>query len=163
LPFDAGVNQEAGAIIIPTYICPNTPQNMWFREDRAATDYGGINGTRYFKNNNPPNGTMLYDQWLTIADIRDGTSSTLIVGEAAEWPDGQWINARNIFDVARSINFVPDPANGIYPENEIRSSHPGGANGLFCDGSARFLAQSMDSKVLAAICTRNVGEVVDNF
>jgi prepilin-type processing-associated H-X9-DG protein len=106
---------------------------------------------------------MLYDKWLSIANIRDGTSTTLIVGEAAGWPDGQWINARNIFDVARSINFAPNPTIGIFPENEIRSEHPGGANCLFCDGSARFLAEQMTSTTLAAICTRDAGEIVGDF
>jgi prepilin-type N-terminal cleavage/methylation domain-containing protein/prepilin-type processing-associated H-X9-DG protein len=162
-PFDVGDNIRVGAITIPIYICPNTPQSAWLRENRGACDYGGINGTRFIKNNNPPNGTMLYDKWLNIAAIRDGTSNTLIVGEAAGWVDGQWINARNLFDVARSINFVPNPAIGIFPENEIRSGHPGGANGLFCDGSVRFLAEQMDQKTLAAICTRDEGEIVGDF
>jgi prepilin-type processing-associated H-X9-DG protein len=70
--------------------------------------------------------------------------------------DGQWINAENVFEIAHKIN-----SDAI--DNEIRSKHPCGANGLFCDGSARFLGEEMALKTLAAICTRAKGEIVDGF
>ena len=106
---------------------------------------------------------MLYDRAMQISDILDGTSNTLIVAEDSASADGQWINGLNIFDQAYPINLSPNPAMGIYPENEIRSDHPGGANGLLCDGSARFLFQQMDLKTLAAICTRAGGEITGEF
>jgi len=84
-----------------------------------------------------------------------------MVAEASAWPDGQWINARNVFDVAEKINYTPKP--GYMPENEIQSEHNGGANGLFCDGSVRFLSEAMDLQNLAAICTRAKGDVVKAF
>ena len=104
---------------------------------------------------------MLYEQAIRIAQIRDGTSTTLIVSEDSAWADGQWINGMNIFDQAYAINYEPPP--GTYKENEIRSEHTGGANGLFCDGSVRFLTEQMDLKTLAAICTRAGGEIVGEF
>ena len=85
----------------------------------------------------------------------------MIVSEDGGWPDGQWINGRNVFDQAYAINYRPPP--GEFVENEIRSQHPGGANALFCDGSARFLAEQMKLDTLAAICTRAGGEIVDGF
>ncbi len=51
----------------------------------------------------------------------DGLSNTLIVAEDTGWPDGQWINGRNLFDQAYAINAAPRF------ENDIRSHHPGGA------------------------------------
>ena len=100
---------------------------------------------------------MLIDQVVRIRDITDGTSNTLIVSEDSMSPDAQWINGRNIFDQAFPINQAP----GF--ENDIRSEHPQGANGVFCDGSVRFLNEAIDNETLAAICTRALGEVVGDF
>ena len=88
--------------------------------------------------------------------IRD-RSNTLIVSEDSNSPDAQWINGRNIFDQAFPINQAPAI------ENDIRSEHPQGANGVFCDGSVRFLNETIANEILAAICTRALGEVVDDF
>jgi len=44
---------------------------------------------------------------------------------------------------------------------EIYSMHTGGANGLMADGSVRFLKASMPIDVLAALCSRSGGEVVN--
>jgi len=161
--FDDAANAEAAAVVISTYICPTVPRSSYLAHGRGVTDYGGIHGERITSRNTPPKGTMLYEQAIRIEEISDGTSTTLIVSEDSAWADGQWINGLNIFDQAYAINFPPDPAHGIFLENEIRSEHPGGANGLFCDGSARFLAEGMEMKALAAICTRAKGEIVGEF
>jgi prepilin-type N-terminal cleavage/methylation domain-containing protein/prepilin-type processing-associated H-X9-DG protein len=44
---------------------------------------------------------------------------------------------------------------------EIYSMHTGGANGLMADGSVRFLKASTPIDVLAALCSRSGGEVVN--
>ena len=44
---------------------------------------------------------------------------------------------------------------------EIYSMHPGGANGLFADGSVRFLQVQTPITVLAALCSRAGAEVVN--
>ena len=152
-PFDDPANAAIAAQVIDIYLCPSTPRGSPLRQGRAACDYGGIYGERITSPNNPPKGAMLYDRALRMADILDGASQTLIVSEDSGFIDGQWINGRNVFDQAFAINRAPSF------ENDIRSLHPGGANGLFCDGSARFLEQTMDMKVLAAICTRAGREV----
>ncbi len=161
LSFDDPANAEAAAHVLQVYICPTVPRSSKLIEDRGVCDYGGIYGERISGPNNPPKGTMLYDQAVCIAEIRDGTSNTLIVSEDGGWHDGQWINGRNVFDQAYAINW--EPPFTYMNENEIRSDHPGGANGLLGDGSARFLAESMELDTLAAICTRNLGEVLSGF
>jgi prepilin-type N-terminal cleavage/methylation domain-containing protein/prepilin-type processing-associated H-X9-DG protein len=151
--FDAVDNQEAAAEVISVYLCPSSQRDSDRVEGRGACDYGGIFGERITGRNSPPKGTMLIGVPVAIGEIRDGTSNTLIVAEDSRWHEGQWINGRNIFDQAFAINQAP----GF--ENDIRSEHPGGANGVFCDGSVRFLDESMSLPVLAAICTRALGEV----
>lgn len=152
-PFDAPENASAAATIIATYICPSGPRGPTLVDGRGPADYGGIYGERISGPNQPPKGVMLYDRTIAASDILDGVAYTLVVSEDTGWPDGQWINGRNIFDQAFAINQAPDF------ENDIRSHHPLGANGCFCDGHVAFLPETMDMDVLAAICTRAGREV----
>ena len=155
-PFDDPVNAEAAAVVVATYLCPSTPRTSSLQRGRGACDYGGIYGERITGPNHPPKGVMLYDKALRFRDIRDGTAMTLVISEDSGFRDGQWINGRNVMDQAFPINQAPSF------ENDIRSLHPTGANGLFVDGSARFLSESMDLEVLAAICTRAGNEIIDD-
>jgi prepilin-type N-terminal cleavage/methylation domain-containing protein len=150
--FDSSANAIAAATVIETYLCPSSNRKSVIVQGRGACDYGGIFGERITGRNSPPKGVMLAGNPISIRDITDGTSNTVIVAEDSRWHEGQWINGRNIFDQAFAINRAPDF------ENDIRSEHPSGAAGVFCDGSVRFLRESMDLKVLAAICTRGGGE-----
>jgi prepilin-type N-terminal cleavage/methylation domain-containing protein/prepilin-type processing-associated H-X9-DG protein len=45
-------------------------------------------------------------------------------------------------------------------DNEIYAFHPGGANGLFADGSVRFMKETLSVPVIAAMVTRASGEVM---
>lgn len=155
--FDSQENAQAAAQVVATYLCPSVSRSSNLVEGRAACDYGGIYGERITSPNNPPKGTMIYDRAISIRQILDGTTTTLIVSEDGGWKDGQWINGRNIFDQAYPINQAPAF------ENDIRSDHPGGANALFAGGSARFLNEQMELKTLAAICTREGEEFVKEF
>jgi prepilin-type processing-associated H-X9-DG protein len=146
--FDSPENAAAAAAVLPIYVCPSVPDGSRLASERGPCRYGGICGERITSPNSPPKGVMLYDRAIRIAEIPDGTSNTLVISEDSDFSDGQWINGRNVFDQAFAINRAPAF------ENDVRSKHPGGANGLFCDASARFLAESMDLPTLAAICTR---------
>jgi prepilin-type processing-associated H-X9-DG protein len=85
-----------------------------------------------------------------------GTSETIIVAEdtGRGWKlDSEWANGQNIFDETGPIN--------VSQNNEMWSDHRGGVNAAFCDGSAHFLSQLLDVKVVEALCTRDSGEVID--
>lgn len=155
--FDAPENAEPAKTVLSIYICPTSSRGQKLVQNRGPCDYGGIFGERITGPNNPPKGSMLYDVWISTAQMRDGTSNTLLISEDTQWPDGQWINGKNIFDQAFAINTAP-----AY-ENDIRSTHPGGAVGVFGDDSVRFLSEQMEMTTLAAICTRAGGEVVPSF
>ena len=77
-----------------------------------------------------------------------------MISEDANFRDGQWINAWNLF---RSGLF-PSTAHPVFENDDIRSMHPQGANGLFADGSVVFMNESMELELLASICTRNGNE-----
>jgi prepilin-type processing-associated H-X9-DG protein len=155
--FDSPENAKAAAIVLPLYLCPSAPRRSELVQGRGPCNYGGIYGERISGPNSPPKGTMLYDRAIRIRDIIDGTSTTLIISEDSDWQDGQWINALNVFDQAYAINGAPPY------ENDMRSKHPGGANALFCDGSARLLSEQIPLATLAAICTRERQEIVGQF
>lgn len=159
LPYDHPANADAGSAEIQIFLCPSSlPQaNTTNRSRLGASDYGGIFGERINGPNNPPKGTMVFNRAFRHADITDGSSQTLIVAEDSQRRNAQWINGLNVFDQAFGINQAP-----LF-ENDIRSNHPGGANGVFADGHVQFLSEQINLSTLAAICTRAGQEVVGVF
>ncbi len=155
--FNSVGNSDAAAAIISVYVCPSSRRGFELSSSRGPIDYGGIFGERITSPNDPPKGLMIYGEALSHSDITDGSSNTLIVAEDSDFSDGQWINGRNLFDQAFPINAAPSF------ENDIRSNHPGGANGTFADGSCHFFSEDIDLEALAAICTRGGGEINHNF
>jgi len=176
--FDSSQNAAGAATVLPVYLCPTAPRDTYLIAGRAVCDYGGIYGERLGwtgrpasdRPNKPPKGAMLYDRAISLRMITDGAANTLILAENPASPDGQWINGLNIFDQGYAINqpYKTSPTmvtslSLVDYEDEIRSQHPGGANGLFADGSVRFLDESLDLKTLAAICTRARGDIVGSL
>jgi hypothetical protein len=153
--FDDPLNAPAAQVLLPIYVCPTAERGPVLVDGRGPCDYGGIYGERIVSPNRPPKGMMVYDHRFSVADLRDGTSKTLAVAEDTRWGEGQWINGRNVFDQAYPINAAPPF------ENDIRSDHPGGAQGALADGAARFLSDGLDLRVLAALCTRAGQELVE--
>jgi prepilin-type processing-associated H-X9-DG protein len=51
-----------------------------------------------------------------------------------------------------------NPFYGTLGSSQIYGFHTGGVNGLFADGSVRFLRQSIPIRTLAALVTRNAGD-----
>ena len=79
-----------------------------------------------------------------ISEITDGTSNTILAGEAAGnfQPWGHPENCR-------------DPGNGIGagPDSFARPNFPQVAGFVMCDGSVRFLSRNIDPKILKALAT----------
>ena len=125
-----------------------------------------------------------------FADVTDGTSNTIAVGERSH-------NLSYVTWVARSIDgwlgktssieggtdqFNPSPEEawvqilgpaGLedgprtinHPEAHVEdywSRHPGGANMLYADGSVRFLKSTINPTPWRAMATRNLGEVISS-
>ncbi|MEN6407896.1 MAG: DUF1559 domain-containing protein [Thermoguttaceae bacterium] len=172
-------NSQATHQVVSTYICPSTSQlcsgrfgSVVLQQDSSGTlssisgmgctDYGGMNGWSYFsgpKKGTSEPGVMAYNRVVTIAEIQDGTSNTIIVAEdtgrgAGDGVDGEWPDGRNIFDQSGPIN--------VLQINEMWSDHVGGVNAAFCDGAVHFLNELLDVDVLRALCSRSGGEIVDS-
>ena len=108
------------------------------------------------------NGMMIYDRAFSIRDIPDGTSNTLVVAENPAVP----VLDRRPMD-QRPEHLRPEVRHQLYT---VRSAALGSTTFAatiraaptppLCDGSARFLSETMDLKTLKAIMTRAGGEIV---
>jgi prepilin-type processing-associated H-X9-DG protein len=121
-----------------------------------------------------------------MADISDGTNTTLAVGERPPsayldfgwwypgWGQGKDGSADMVLGAQErnSTNRACPPGPYQFLQGKVAdpcamfhfwSLHPGGANFLFADGSARFLSYEADT-ILPALATRAGGEIVaDSF
>jgi prepilin-type N-terminal cleavage/methylation domain-containing protein/prepilin-type processing-associated H-X9-DG protein len=119
------------------------------------------------------NGAMGNRRPCRIRDIRDGASRTLMVGEVTGAGRGTyrgniWVSW-GLCDTSQGINSgltVPgggEWGTGTYAKGQaagFSSFHAGGCHFLMCDGSASFILQEIAGNVLAALTTREGGEVV---
>jgi len=129
-------------------------------------------------------GAIRTNQIIGLATILDGTSNTLFVAEDAarpHWykagrklfsqtasdrrPGGLWTHPDNNirmdgYDSAGNTQFGPCGMN-CTNSDEMYGFHTGGANIALCDGSARFLADQTDIRILARLITCAGGEVLD--
>ncbi len=158
--YNAPVNSTAGYTVLQIYLCPSEPRKTFWNSapgdafPSADADYGGMYGPRGLSSptftNNPPCGPMIFNQAISLAQITDGASQTIHVGEDPEAINAMWISGHNIFDQSAPINARPPTEYG----EELTSQHPGGVNTLFVDGSVHFLKNQTNPVPLAALCTR---------
>jgi prepilin-type processing-associated H-X9-DG protein len=114
---------------------------------------------------------------VKLKEVSDGTSNTLLVGEAspedgnsAAWSsDGDWAIAGVQLNwdwqtkgFCLGPNGAPSPgARSCWPlMRGFRSKHPGGVNFAFVDGNVRFLADSIEHLTYRALSTRSAEEVI---
>ncbi len=88
---------------------------------------------------------------ISFAAIRDGTSNTIAVVEAADGAAVPW---------TKPDDWQVDPSD---PLKGVRDSRPGGFQALILDGSVRFLANSLDPAVFKALLTMAGGESLNPF
>lgn len=151
----------------PERSCPNT-----------YADQGDTSGQ--------PRGTMMLQPAaafpslnIGIGDITDGSSQTILAGEAPHAIHGLWAGHKNVMDQSAPLNgrlsadspFESCRISADRPElagrlgcdvgsQDFHSYHSGGAFFLYGDGSVRFLAEGVDLKILAALLSRRGGEVI---
>ena len=123
---------------------------------------------------------------ISLGDIHDGSSNTMLVGEQSGWLvdingertdlrsdcshsvlagyNPQWERVFNTTVVRYPINHRDDVDEGIVGNcarnRPITSAHPGGANVGLVDGSARFMRESASLDTLYNLADRDDGQVL---
>jgi len=137
-------------------------------------------------------GAFYRNSRIRIADITDGTSNTVFVGEhTSRLSDKTWVGVVPYSVTCKKQNGVvtddcdcggalvqghsgPDlhdhpqviihqPNHPAQHPDQLESDHTGGCHGLLGDGSVRFFSQYMDGFTWASLCTRANGEVTGEF
>jgi prepilin-type N-terminal cleavage/methylation domain-containing protein/prepilin-type processing-associated H-X9-DG protein len=210
-----GPNPSAALVPVPMYECPSTPDRapitsaaakrspapgrpaLTFTRPLAPTDYEAIQGVHH-DSINPHLPVAIYttgnrfsvmhrDSMNKMTSISDGTSSTIMVVEAAARPrvyrlrtaNPALVNDQGIgwVDNEGPFSFDGASADGAREgcgvacasvmnrrnDNEPYSFHTGGINVLFADGHVAFVRESVDIRTFAALCTRAAGEVVADY
>jgi prepilin-type N-terminal cleavage/methylation domain-containing protein len=196
LPFieqnDVYRKQVYGAAV-KVYMCPtrgrNNPQIVP-AQDPVFTQWtynnGGVNPwgkTDYAGNvnvvlgnlalNNDPRGPLLRGKTKRIADIIDGLSNTILVGEKAidtrAYNTGGWFWDEPIFagggagGTVRGGSLVVRDGSEIDFSNNWGSAHANGAQFLFGDSSVRQIAYDVEEKLMKALLSPAGGEIVPDF
>ncbi|MDB5307031.1 MAG: pulG 11 [Gemmataceae bacterium] len=156
------------AAVIPVYYCP-TRRPAQLYNGRAMIDYAGNAGTQP----EGQNGVVMRTTQgqITLADITDGTSNTVLLGEKRVNVTGFGLTGgdhegyvtpgwnADHYEVYRLGSQGPDPDTNLgadaiaYPA--FGSSHPGVFNAVFADGAARTVRYSVNPATWRRACVRN--------
>jgi prepilin-type N-terminal cleavage/methylation domain-containing protein len=127
------------------------------------------------------NNTIVSWQALTrFADITDGLSNTLLIGEKhvmpsefGQEPDNSIYNGDDIRTIVRvagienpgAINrpLAVAPTDSYRPDERFGSYHSGVCQFVLCDGSVRAIPVSIDLQTLTRLAVRNDGQPVGDF
>lgn len=181
-PLNAGIASQK----IVIYRCPSYTGGDYSQEPRyvklshtyAIRNYVAIGATTVGNLWKNPDGVIYAQSSTRIADVTDGTSSTVLIAETREPNAAVWIDGGTAAVTSRryddgnapsfaasdiAINFSPyynSAGQGIDCTWAASSLHTGGAFHLFADGSVHFLSQTMDAGLYDALVTRAGGETI---
>jgi prepilin-type N-terminal cleavage/methylation domain-containing protein len=171
-------NAEVRALEIRPLQCPSdgTP---FTNESRtiARGSYVGCHHDTEAPIDKDNHGLLFLNSNIRYSQIYDGSSMTLLLGEALTSPDGLgWVSGTRSTLRNTSVIEKPQPNFGpAQPRTDEKekagslfvggfgSHHPGGLNIGLADGSSRFLTANTEPEILRRIGNRADGELVKPF
>jgi hypothetical protein len=156
--WDAPPNDVLAHTVIGVFRCPQgatTPLG-----DPFPASYIGIAGVGtdapFLATNHPRAGVFGYDRRVTLADLKDGAATTLLVAESERVRDS-WLAGGPA--TVRGLDTVDLPYIG--PGRQFGAAHTRpGAYVAFADGAVRFIPDTINPKVFEAMSTIAGGEKV---
>ncbi|MFP6673846.1 MAG: DUF1559 domain-containing protein [Pirellulaceae bacterium] len=131
----------------------------------ASSNYVGLYGSTHCVTSeigiirNNFGGVFSYASRIGLADIRDGSSSTILVGERSSRKGfSTWVGVVHGGDhtVTRIVGTTIRPPNLEQGHLEdFGSRHPGGTQFVFCDGSVRIVNDGISPETFKAFGTRS--------
>ena len=164
----AAKNVQARRQVVRTLHCPS--QNVASVDDVAQTTYAGCHHDVEAPIDVDNNGVFFLNSRVRFDDIDDGSSNTIFIGEVADidalgWMSGTRATLRNTGSIAgrttRNGAIPITPNNSLLLVGGFSSSHTGGANFAFGDGSIRFLSQSISPALFQKFGNRHDGLMLD--
>ena len=194
-PPSSDLNQ--GGAIVPGFVCPSSVLPERSDQGFAKCNYMGNQGTGNSRTSDD-GGVLDSNLVFGIRDITDGTSNTIVIGEADGSPVQEssqednsfpiWIGTptfdgnfnhgqarRSILrrgDFERGFNQAhPNGILGDFAPETFSSRHTGGSIFGLCDGSVRFIADTIETGtsndqpdgIFVQLIVRNDGQVVGAF
>ena len=182
LPIVDPLNDAARMTNLPGFRCPTDSPTRHFallNEDDgsvltqlATSNYVAVYGTHHLEDCEglPPgkicqgDGSFHHLSNIRWADIRDGLSNTMIVGERASmFGNSTWLGVVSGGEeaMARILGIADHPPNTPGGHlDDFSSHHPAGTNFVLGDGSVRLIHETIDLDVYRALVTRAEGEAV---
>lgn len=177
-----GLNQVPREKGVPVYLCPSDmPRNNFLiygglpgAIDEGTplfyvgkSNYVGVFGTLEIEDDPAAgDGTFYYQSQLGLADLHDGLSNTLIVGERHSRLGGStWTGVVDGANeaMARIVGAADHtPNHPLHHFDDFTSHHPGGVHFLLGDGSVRRFNNTIDLGVYHALVTRDGNEPVSS-
>ena len=115
-------------------------------------------------------GILFTNSRVRFADITDGTSTTIVVGERGipndlgwGWPVCGGSECEHYTTTERGLSSGQNAPSSSNILQRFWSWHPGGAQFCMDDDQVRFLSESVDYNVFTHLSTRDAGEVVGRF
>jgi prepilin-type N-terminal cleavage/methylation domain-containing protein/prepilin-type processing-associated H-X9-DG protein len=176
----APVNDAVRITPIAILECPSEP-NPFLNDggNVALSSYVGCHNDVEAPIDKDNHGLLFLNSKVRYVDIEDGSSKTILLGEARVnpkalgWVSGTRATLRNTSMIEQRPLTNADPVEGPQDENKkaaaslvvggFSSNHPGGINAGFADGSTRFISENIEPELLHQLGNRADGQIMKPF
>jgi prepilin-type processing-associated H-X9-DG protein len=172
----APVNAKVRAAIVSCLICPSEPgEDRNAEKTIAQNNYAGCHHDVEAPIDVNNHGVLFLNSKIRYADIEDGSTKTILLGEHLGSPDQLgWVSGTRA--TLRNTGAKPNseseseggdtaakkPVNTLYVGG-FSSRHPGGINVALADGSVHFISDDIEPELYHQLGNRADGQIMEAF